>query len=171
MRGCVFINISCENVIADYSDLVYRIAVTHVKSRQDADDIFQDVFISLIKNINDIDNEEHLKHWLIRATINRTKNFNLCFWKRRVELHTEDLSITIFDSQDEGEMIDRVREEISALPRKLKSVVYLYYYEDYSVNEIATILKVPNGTIKSRLHTARNTLKIRLKEVYDNEPK
>lgn len=166
-----FINISCENIIAEYSDLVYRIAISQVKNKQDAEDIFQEVFISLIKNINDIKNETHLKHWLIRATINRAKNHHLCFWKRQVDLQNEDLNRDQSYLQNENAQMDEVRNEISSLPIKLRSVVYLYYYEECSVDEIATILEIPSGTIKSRLHTARKTLKIKLKEVCSNEPK
>ena len=66
-------------------------------------------------------------------------------------------------------MIDEVRTEIRALPPKFRSAVYLYYFEEYSVNEIASILQVPVGTVKSRLHTARGILKDKLKEVYNNE--
>lgn len=164
------IKISCENVIAEYSDLVYRIAITQVKNKQDAEDIFQEVFVSLIKNINDIENETHLKHWLIRATINRCKNHHLCFWKRQVHLQDGNGYSEFSDKQEEeNDTIDEVRKAISMLPLKLRYVVYLHYYEEYSINEIAAVLEVPSGTIKSRLHTARGILKNKLKEVCNNE--
>lgn len=165
----IFINISCENVIEQYSDLVYRIAISRVKNKQDAEDIFQDVFVSLIKNISNIENETHLKHWLIRATINRAKNHHLCFWKRKVDFN----DVTVYEDttylQGENTQIDVVREEISSLPIKFWSVVYLYYYEEYSIDEITTILEVPSGTVKSRLYNARKILKNKLKEVTVNE--
>lgn len=164
-----FINISCESVVAEYSDLVYRIAISQIKNKQDAEDIFQEVFISLIKNIDDIKNETHLKHWLIRATINRVKNHNLCFWKKKVDIMDVTTLGETSSLQDKNTQIDEVRKEIGALPHKLRSVVYLYYYEEYSVDEIATILEIPSGTVKSRLHTARRTLRIQLKEVHGNE--
>ncbi|WP_324824347.1 RNA polymerase sigma factor [Sinanaerobacter sp. ZZT-01] len=159
------INISCEAVIEQYADLVYRIAISHVTNKQDAEDIFQDVFVSLIKNISRIEDEMHLKHWLIRATINRTKNYHSCFWKRHVNfnlvVNTEETTYL----QEENSQIDEIREQISTLPIKLKSVVYLHYYEGYSVDEIAVILKVPSGTVKSRLYNARKILKNKLREV------
>lgn len=160
-----FINISCENVIEQYADLVYRIAISHVTNKQDAEDIFQDVFISLIKNVNKIEDEMHLKHWLIRTTINRIKNHYSCFWKRHVNFNLAiDTEETAY-SQEENAQIDEVREQISSLPIKLKSVVYLHYYEEYSVDEIAAILKIPSGTVKSRLYNARKILKNKLREV------
>ncbi len=163
------INISCETIIAEYSDLVYRVAITGVKNKEDAEDIFQEVFISLMKHLNDIENETHLKHWLIRATINRSKNLHLCFWKRKVELSQDYMNSQCGPTYDDDFVIQEVRKEIRALPPKFRSAVYLYYFEEYSVNEIASILRVPIGTIKSRLHTARSILKDKLKEVGSNE--
>ena len=163
------INISCEAIIAEYSDLVYRIAITQVKNKEDAEDIFQEVFMSLIKHLSKIKDETHLKHWLIRATINQSKNHHLCFWKRKVELCQENMISVNTSTTDDNLLIDQVREEISALPEKLRSVVYLYYYEEYAIAEIAVILELPLGTVKSRLHTARGILKNKLKEVCSNE--
>lgn len=163
------IHILYEQIVAEYSDLVYRIAITHVKNKEDAEDIFQEVFVSLIKNLNRIENEQHLKHWLIRATINRAKNHFLSFWKRKVELSQDNIEVGQENINDENFMVDEVRKEIAALSPKLRSVVYLYYYEGYSIEEIATIVEVPIGTIKSRLHTARGMLKDNLKEVYTDE--
>lgn len=165
------IHISYEEVIAGHSDLVYRIAITQVKNKEDAEDIFQEVFVSLIKKLDVIEDEAHLKHWLIRATINRSKNHHLCFWKRKVELCEENTISNLENATGDDLLIDQVREEIRALPQKIRSVVYLYYYEEYSVAEIATILEVPVGTVKSRLHTARGILKNKLKEVYQDESK
>lgn len=152
-------------MIEQYSDLVYRIAISQVKNKQDAEDIFQDVFVLLIKNIHKIENETHLKHWLIRATINRSKNYNLCIWKRQVDFSDPAVNEDMSYSQDEDTQIDEIREQIISLPIKLRSVVYLYYYEDYTVDEIAAILKIPGGTVKSRLSNARKILKNKLGEV------
>lgn len=165
----IFINISCENAIEEYSDLVYRIALSQVKSKQDAEDIFQEVFIALIKNMDSIKDKTHMKYWLIRTTINHVKNHNICFWKRKVSLQAEDLSCDISHLQDDIIQIEKIRNEINMLPSKLRSAVYLYYYEEYSVDEIATILKIPSGTVKSRLYKARKVLKIKLKEICNNE--
>lgn len=143
--------------------MVYRIAVSNAKNRVDAEDIFQDVFISLMKHINKIENETHLKYWLIRTTINSSKKFHLCFWKKRVRLQDSQLdeayvnNETIIDDE-----ISVLRDEIKKLPEKQKSVIYLYYYEGYSIKEISIILKIAEGTVKSRLSSARKNLKTNL---------
>lgn len=65
----------------------------------------------------------------------------------------------------EDPLVSAVREKLATLPPKLRAVVYLYYYEEYGTEEIAAILKLPQGTVKSRLYNARKLLKKELKEV------
>ncbi len=154
-----------ETVLERYADLVYRIAVSQTKSLHDAEDIFQDVFVQLTGHLHELESEAHLKHWLIRVTINRCKNYHLSFWKRRVALDAEAGMNRSVPAMQEDPLVSAVREKLAALPPKLKAVVYLYYYEEYSTEEIAAMLKLPRGTVKSRLYHARRLLKQELKEV------
>lgn len=156
------ITISCETAIEQYGDLVYRIAVSQTGNLHDGEDIFQEVFIRLMKNSHKIENHEHLKHWLIRTTVNLTKTYHLCFWKRRVELTEEAVDNAASATAEESEVIETVRQVIHTLPAKLRTVVFLHYYEDYSVEEISRIMNVPAGTVKSRLYRARELLKPQL---------
>lgn len=154
-----------ETVLERYADLVYRIAVSQTKSLHDAEDIFQDVFVQLTGHLHELESEAHLKHWLIRVTMNRCKNYHLSFWKRRVALDAEAGMNRSVPAMQEDPLVSAVREKLAALPPKLKAVVYLYYYEEYSTEEIAAMLKLPRGTVKSRLYHARRLLKQELKEV------
>lgn len=154
----ILIIISYDDVIEQYADLIYRIAMAHTKNQHDAEDIFQDVFVSLIKYLNNIEDESHLKHWLIRATLNRCKNHFKTFWKRNVDTYGDFYFSNLTNSESESEHTEYVRYLVDALPRKHRSVVYLYYFEDYSVEEIASILEIATGTVKSRLYTARKNL-------------
>ncbi len=149
--------ISCEDVVHQHGDMVYRIAICNAKNKEDAEDIFQEVFISLIKNSHKIENEKHLKYWLIRTTINFSKNLHLSFWKKRVILENKEKEKTYIDDD-----VLLLREEIKTLSDKQKSVIYLYYYEGYSIKEISEILNISDGTVKSRLSSARNNLKLKL---------
>lgn len=154
-----------ETVLERYSDLVYRIAVSQTGSLHDAEDIFQDVFVQLTGHLRELEGEAHLKHWLIRVTVNRCKNYHLSFWKRRVALDAEAGVNQGVPAPQENPLVSVVREKLAALPPKLKAVVYLYYYEEYSTEEIAAMLKLPRGTVKSRLYHARKLLEQELKEV------
>lgn len=168
-KGGTDINIICESIIEQYADLVYRIAVSQTGNLHDAEDIFQDVFIQLMKNQNKIKNEEHLKHWLIRTTVNRVKNYHLCFWRRKVDLSDSIEEVSFLSPEEQAEIL-AVREAVGALPGKLRAVVYLYYYEEYSVEEISEILSIPPGTVKSRLYNARRLLKPKLEPERGTEP-
>lgn len=107
-----------------------------------------------------IENKTHLKHWLIRATLNRCKNHFKTFWKQKVHTYGEFYFETSINF--ESESIECVRNLISELPKKHRDVVYLYYYEDYSTEEISDILEIAIGTVKSRLYNARKALKSKL---------
>ncbi len=162
-QGGGIIKILCEEVVEKYGDMVYRIAVSNARKKEDAEDIFQDVFVSLIRNMDKIEDEKHLKYWLIRTCINFSKNLHLSFWRKRVTLESKDKEdiYNTYESDFDTE-IDALRNEIKHLTPKHKAVIYLYYYEEYSVKEIAKILEISEGTVKSRLSAARNNLKINL---------
>lgn len=160
-RGVILIHLSSEEIVTQYGDMVYRIALAAVKQKEDAQDVFQDVFLSLVRHLADIQSEEHLKYWLIRATINRAKNLHASFW------HRNTTSFVVWAAAEPAvpeveDTVNDLREAVCTLPHALKVVVVLYYYEGYSTKEIAAILQIKEGTVKSRLHTARARLKIKL---------
>lgn len=146
-----------ERVVKGYSDTVLRIAYQHTACMQDAEDIAQEVFLSLVnKPIGDYDNE-HLKAYIIRATINKCNSFHR---SRR------DTDIVYLDEiyRNDAEPVFTVGErsvlqEVRSLPPRYRDVIYLFYYEGYSVAEIADIMGTKTGTITSRLKRARDKLR------------
>lgn len=139
----------------EYSDMVYRLAFVRTSSKCDAEDILSEVFLRLLKNQTKIKNEGHLKAWLIRATLNCTNSLlSSAYRRRRVDL-TEAADI----AGQETEVLPLVL----ALPLKYKTVIYMYYYEGYSVEEISALCSIAVGTVKSRLARARQRLKDQLK--------
>ena len=154
-----------ENVemdIKEYSKLVYRTAMSILKSKHDAEDIFQEVFIKLYERKEDFNDEEHKKAWLIRVTINECKSLLRRSWyKNRNELD-ENIKAT----ENEG---DNVFYVVERLPLKYRTVILLYYYERYKEKEISEILHVSEGAVKSRLFRARKMLKEKLKGGFENE--
>ena len=81
-------------LLQKYSSMVLRIAFSNVKNLQDAQDIAQEVFISVLTKRPQFDSEEHEKAWLIRVTINRCKNHVKSFWNRHTEGLSEDLQLS-----------------------------------------------------------------------------
>ena len=151
-----------KDVIEKYSDMVYRIALTRSGTIENAEDIFQEVFIKFSEKKPSFNNVEHERAWFIRVTINLSKNVNKSAWNRRVI--TLDESIT-FENKEESNVFSVVAE----LPQNYKTVIYLSYYEGYKVKEIAEIMNKREGTIKTWLYRAREILKQKLEGGFENE--
>lgn len=154
-------NLTAEELIERYADMVYRLALTEVKNKTDAEDIFQEVFIRLVKNLHKLDSEEHAKAWLIRVTINCTRKHFASYWNRNIDFMSEDADMGR-ESEELANLLNGespVLEAVCRLPEKYRIVVHLFYFEDFSVANISKILKTTENTIKSQLHRARKLLK------------
>ena len=145
-----------------YSDMVYRIAITRCGTVENAEDVFQDVFMKYSENNPKFENSEHEKAWFIRVTINLTKNLKTSSWNKKVI--TLDESI-VFEKKEESDVFSIVCE----LPQNYRTVIYLLYYEGYKVKEISDLMKKSEGTIKTWLFRAREILKEKLEGGFENE--
>lgn len=144
-----------NNIIEKYSNMVYRLAIARTKNKEDAEDVFQDVFLKLSKKLPEFQDEIHEKAWLIRVTINLTNNlFQSAHYKRTVPLE-EDLKF-------EDEQMSNVYFQVLNLPMKYRTIIHLFYYEGFSIKEIASILHTNENTVKTRLSRAREQLKHKL---------
>lgn len=139
--------------------LVYRVAFMQMKGHADAEDALQEVFVRLLKYQPQFENEEHEKAWFIRTTMNICKDILKSKW------HSSTVSI---DKLPECEKkyfhLPYVKEDetiwaVLELPEKYKSCLYFFYYEDYSIKEIAQLLKIPENTVKTNLRRGREMLK------------
>jgi RNA polymerase sigma-70 factor (ECF subfamily) len=144
-----------EQTVSKYSQNIIRIAFTYVKNITDAEDIMQDTFLSFMQHNPVFESEEHEKAWFIRVVINKSKDYIKSGWfKNKVPL-TEDLSY--LPEEENG-----VLEEVMKLDEKYRIPIHLFYYEGYSVNEIAGIMQTKSSTIKTWLSRGRNILKNKL---------
>ena len=151
-----------EETIEKYSNMVYRLAMARTGNSEEAQDVYQEVFLRLAKKMPEFQSEEHKKAWLIRVTINCSKTIlNSIFIKHRTELD-ENLSFETPERHD-------IYYAVLKLPIKYKTVVHLYYYENYSIKEISNILRTNENTIKSRLARARKQLEIAIKGGIEDE--
>lgn len=154
--------INIENVIEKYADMIYRIALTRCGTIENAEDVFQDVFLIYSKKMPKFKNEEHEKAWFIRVTINLSKNMKNINWNKKVISLDENI---VFETKEEQDVFSIVCE----LPENYKTVIYLYYYEEYKVKEIATIMQINENTIKTWLSRAREILKDKIEGGFENE--
>lgn len=149
---------SPENAFLKYADMVYRLGFVRTKNKSDSEDILQEVFLRYMKVWNRMESEEHIKAMLIRITVNCSNSLNASGWfKRTVGL---DENIAVLDSYDESNILN----EVLSLPKKYRTAIHLFYYCDYSVNDIAKLLKTKPSTVKTHLNRGRTMLKTKLKE-------
>lgn len=153
-----------EKVILRNSEMVYRLAYSLVRTRADADDIYQEVFLRYMQKEPIFESAEHEKAWFLRVTINCSKNFWKSPWlQRRVAMDMEDIDETGAKNTEwvygEGEETSILIDIVKQLPRKYRVVIHLFYYEELSVEEIAKITKAKASTVRTRLTRARRQLK------------
>lgn len=151
-------NFSKNEIIEKYFNMVYKLALSQMKSKSKADDITQEVFLRFIKQNKSFENEEHIKAWLIRVTLNCCKSlFSSAWFKKTVPL--TEIDDNIFEMPEISEVYFAVLD----LPKKYKAVIHLFYYEDLSVTQISKYLGIKESTVKSQLHRGREILKEKLK--------
>ena len=161
-------NVTEYNSCVDkYLKMVYRISFHYFGNREDAEDVSQDVFLKLYSHNTKFESEEELKAWLIRVTTNTCHSyFRNPFRKRKTEIDEKEIENIVGSSSSEQEIINRkvVMDAVMSLPERYRIVVYLYYYEEYSICQISNTLNIKETTIQTRLSRAREKLKSALKD-------
>lgn len=147
-----------------YGAMVLRIALSQTGSSADAEDVYQDVFVRLACTAGELGGE-HLKAWLIRATLNRCRDLGRSWWRRshssldELELSPPDGARSpeelLADQADAHELWSAVHR----LPSKLRAVVHLYYVEDLSVDAIADAYGISASAVRTRLSRANQKLR------------
>ncbi len=144
-----------------YKNDIYRLIYSYTKDFNITDDIIQTTFIKLYKHEEVLKkSKEEIKKWLIVVAINSSKTYLLSYWKNKISYLTEKEENTLTREESSNQLLDTILE----LPKKYRIPLFLYYYEDYKIKEIAQILKLSETCIQTRLARARNLLKEKLKE-------
>lgn len=149
-----------NNIYEIYKDDIYRLALSYTNNYADAEDVVINTFVKLYKHLNKINDEKHLKRWLIKVSINECKSLSLSFWKKKVAFFVDNEEANIKEQVHEDNLLD----SISKLPKTDRLIIHLFYYENYKIDEIADLLKKSTSSIKTRLHRARLSLKDIIKE-------
>ncbi len=137
-----------------YMDMVFRVAFGYVKNRADADDVTQTVFLRLLRAKKPPEEEAHVRHWLLRVTINESKRL-LCAPWRRHEAPDDGVEAAALPSEEHAELLDAVLR----LPPNYRTAICLHYYEGCTAEEIGRLLGVPRATVLTWLRRARERLK------------
>ncbi|QAA33838.1 RNA polymerase sigma factor [Clostridium manihotivorum] len=150
----------CSYVVETHGNTVYKICKLYLKSEADVEDVFQQVFLTLIEKKPSFKDSEHEKAWLIKVASNKCKDFLKNYWNKNT------ISIENVDSPIEENSSNEVITAVAALDNNYKLVIFMYYYQGYSTSEISEILKVKEATIRTRLKRAREKLKEKLEVDY-----
>lgn len=142
-----------DEIIKKYTPVIYRFAYINLKSKLDAEDVVQEVFLKLMMNKKPFNDEEHLNNWIIRTTINLCKNLRKSAWRRKVVPLNDDT----IELQTEEQY--KIFYDLDCLDEKLKIVVQLFYFEDLSTERISKILGITEENVRTRLYRARKILK------------
>ena len=147
------------DAVERYLNMVYRIPLNWFRNPADAEDAAQNAMLRLWRTDTEFQGEDHLRHWLVRVTLNECKRMSAHPWRRRT---------VPLDQCPEPVFSDPARQtlyqEVMELPVKYRVPLYLYYYEGYKVDEVGELLGLNASTVQTRLARARAKLKTQLKE-------
>ena len=143
------------HVVYTYSSSLIKIAFTYVKNIQDAEEITQETYLAYLQQRPQFKDDEHEKAWLIRVAINKSKNLLKSSWFRKRRELSDDLS---YMPEEDSQIL----QSVLSLEEKYRVPIHLYYYEGYSINEIAAILNARPATIGTRLARGRQILKSKI---------
>ncbi len=144
-----------EQAVERFTDTVYRVAFHACKNPADAEDVAQNVFLKLFREKKPFESEEHLRRWLIRVTVNESRSLIGSAWFRKTVPLEEYAGMLDFEAPEESELFLAVM----SLPKKYRVPVYLFYYEDYPIKEVAALCGLKESTVQTRLQRARAKLK------------
>ncbi len=145
-----------EKALEKFGNDILRLAYSYMKSREDAEDVVQDVLIRFMQSEKQFNGDEHVKAWLLRVAANLCKDRLKLAWRQREVAIPEG-----YDVPEENEVSaerNDILEIVMSLPEKYRSVIHLYYYEEYSIKEIAAVLEKKETTVKTLLKRGREKL-------------
>lgn len=157
--------LSVDEAFQKYGDRTFSAAFSVCRDRVDADDAVQDAFIKYYSMGLDYENEEHIRAWLIRVAVNRAKDIASSFWRKNKVAWEEYMDELPFETPEDRGLF----EAVMRLPEKYRVAIHLFYYEEYAVGEIAKILRLREGTVKSQLNRGRKLLKNMLEEGWNDD--
>ena len=131
---------------------MYRVAMSMLRNEKDCEDAVQTAILTAYEKLGSLKQEQYFKTWLVRILIN-VCNKLLRSAAKTTELHDTDIS------SDSAKASTEIRMAIESLPVNIRQVVVLYYIEQFAIKEIKQILKIPEGTVKSRLSKGRELMK------------
>ena len=163
-----------EKIMIDYGNELVRLAFSYVNDAEIAKDLVQNTFIKCYKNLESFRFDAQIKTWLYRITINECKDYLKSWHYKMVQVKSfiNETTKSIIPSTEktviENYNKEEIKNKIFSLPKVYREVVYLYYYDSLTSEEIASVLGIPVNTVKTRLRRAKQRLGSLIKEAEVN---
>ena len=154
-----------ERVFKRNNKRLFLIALSFTANQYDAEDILQNSFMKLLKTKTEFENDEHIDKWLTSVTVNESKNLLKSAFRKKNTDFEDYVATYSFESEKSEDLFNAVM----SLPKKLRTVIHLFYYEDMPIKEIADMLNIKQSAVKTRLCRAREQLKIKLGDDWNDE--
>lgn len=158
-----------NEMMSEYGQDILRLVYSYVNNKEVAEDLTQDIFVKFYKSLHTFKGKSKLKTWLWRIAINHCKDFLKSWYNKHVSIvevttyiktKKEMVEEVIIQKEADDQLISVLME----LPIKYREVIYLYYYEELLIKEIAVLTQVSVSTVKTRLRRAKELLENRLEE-------
>ncbi|MEH7491520.1 sigma-70 family RNA polymerase sigma factor [Neobacillus niacini] len=159
-----------NEIMNQYGQEIMKLAFSYVNNQAIAEDLTQDIFVKYYKSLHTYSGKVKLRTWLWRIAINHCKDFHRSWYQKNVVIAGEEFPVngtkkelveqTVIQREDDDELISA----IMTLPIKYREVIYLFYYEELPIKEIAAVTETGVNTVKTRLRRAKELLKERLEE-------
>lgn len=147
-----------RQAVEQHADAIFRVAYSCLNNRADAEDVMQETLLKLYTRREPFDSPDHRRYWLLRVAVNESRHLLRSPWRRRTA-PLEEADIPFETPAQSG-----LFQEVMALPPKYRTAIYLHYYEDLPVREIARTLGAKPSTVQTWLMRGRGLLKTKLKE-------
>jgi RNA polymerase sigma factor (sigma-70 family) len=164
-QDAVAVPYTIEELMTEYGDMVLQLAYFYLHDKGLAEDVYQEVFLRVYKHLDGFRGDCSIKTWICRITTNVCRD-RVRSWAHRNLLFIGDETVHTFmdHANTEDSVMDafdrqQILHAVLNLPIPLREVTILYYYKGFDTKEIAEILKVSEGTVRSRMHRAREKLK------------
>ena len=154
-----------ERVFKRNNKRLFLIALSFTANQYDAEDILQNSFVKLLKAKMEFEDDEHIDKWLTSVTVNESKNLLKSAFRKKSADYEDYVATCSFESEKSEDLFNAVM----SLPKKLRTVIHLFYYEDMPIKEIADMLNIKQSAVKTRLCRAREQLKIKLGDDWNDE--
>lgn len=155
-----------EEIVKTFTISVFRAAYSVCRQIQDAEDITQETFLAFCLKPPDTEDPEYIKAWLLRTAMNKASSLTRSFWRKYRTSLEEAPEPSFIPDENSSALL----EAVFSLPVRCRKVVHLHYLEGYSIKEIAAVLNISEGTVKTQLYRGRALLKQKLKEEWYDEP-